>query len=126
MPILVLAVAVLHGEEYLRVDSPADGRSYTIDTDTVAVRRTLRPVAAATAASKLPAWLYPSPDARPSDVRYDPGSGITQANFLFTSPESDVIAFYTEVLRGHRLRTSTNYIPGNQGVYLSGSSDSIA
>jgi hypothetical protein len=123
---LLLAAAGAFAEEYLRVDSPSDGRSYTIDLDQTSVRRAMHPVAKSTGTSKLPAWLLPAPNAQPSDVRYDPGTGMVQAIFMLNALETDVIAFYTEALRGARLRTSSNPIPGGQGIYLSGSNDSIA
>jgi hypothetical protein len=124
--VVLLIATAAYGEEYLRVDSASDGRSYTIDTDQVSVRKAMRVVAKATAASKLPAWLYPTPDSQPSDVRYDPGTGMAQAIFILRAPETDVINFYNEALRAQRLRVATNPIPGGQGIYLSGSNSSIA
>src|SRR6476620_9851646 len=97
---LLLAAAGAFAEEYLRVDSPSDGRSYTIDLDQTSVRRAMHPVAKSTGTSKLPAWLLPAPNAQPSDVRYDPGTGMVQAIFMLNALETDVIAFYTEALRG--------------------------
>ncbi len=123
---IALGAAAAYGEEYLRVDSPSDGRSYTIDTDQTSVRRSMHVVAKSAAMSKLPAWLYPSPDAQPSDVRYDPGTGMIQAIFMLNAGESDVIEFYRLAMGSQRLRVSTNPIPGGQGVFLSGSSNSLA
>ena len=54
------------GQNYIRVDSPADALSYTIDLDAAAVQRALRPVTDAVIAAKLPNRLYPGPDFKPS------------------------------------------------------------
>jgi hypothetical protein len=54
------------GQNYILVDSPADALSYTIDLDAAAVQRALRPVTDAVIAAKLPNWLYPGPDFKPS------------------------------------------------------------
>src|SRR6185295_17866835 len=124
--VLVLAMSTAWGEEYLRVDSPSDGRSYTIDTDTTAVRRNLKPVARSTSVSKLPAWLYPGPGFEPSNVMYDPASGIAQADFRCGGSESEIIAVYSQALRAHGLRVSTVQIQGNHGTHISGSNDHVA
>ncbi len=125
--VLVLGAAAAHAEEYLRVDSPSDGRSYTIDTDQTSVRRALKPVAQSTAAGKLPAWLYPGPGFEPSGLLYDPASGIAQANFRCGGSAADVIAYYAQTLRAHGLRVSTVQIQSSRGgTHISGSNESIA
>jgi hypothetical protein len=124
--LLALVAAAAYGEEYLRVDSPGDGRSYTIDTDQTSVRRALKPVTSAGAASKLPAWLYPGPGIEPFDVHYDPGSGIAQANFRCGGTAADVAAYYSQTLRSQGLRVSTVQIQNSRGVHVSGSNDRIA
>jgi hypothetical protein len=124
--VFVLGAAGASGEEYVRIDSPSDGRTYTIDTEQTSVRRSLRPVAASTAAARLPAWLYPAAGSQPSEVRYDPGSGIAQAAFLCGGTEAQVIAFYTQSLRGQGLRVSSVQLQDNRGVHISGSNDNIA
>jgi hypothetical protein len=124
--VLVLGAATAYGEEYLRVDSPSDGRSYTIDTDQTAVRRNLKPVTKSTAASKLPSWLYPGHGFEPFDLTYDPGTGIAQANFRCGGAEADIVAFYSQTLRARGLRVSTVQIQNNRGIHISGSNDSVA
>jgi len=42
-------------ENYVRIESPADGRNYTVDLDSTAVQRALRPVTEAALAGKLQA-----------------------------------------------------------------------
>jgi hypothetical protein len=124
--VIALGPAAVYGEEYLRVDSPSDGRSYTIDTDQTSVRNAMHVVAKSAAAAKLPAWLYPGKNIQPSDVRYDPGSGKVQAILMVNANEGDVVEYYRLALGSQRLHVSTNPIPGGQGLFLSGSNDSVA
>jgi hypothetical protein len=124
--VFVLGAAVASGEEYVRVESPSDGRTYTIDTDQTSVRRSLRIIAASTVVAKLPAWLYPGADAHPSEVRYDTGSGIVEATFSCGGSQEQVVAFYTQALRGQGLRVSSVQLQENRGVHISGSNEAFA
>jgi hypothetical protein len=124
--ILALSAGTAIGEEYVRMESPADGRTYTIDTDQISVRRALRAVAASTSVSKVPAWLYPGADAKPFDAHFDTASGISQAAFHCGGTEAQVVAFYTQALRGQGLRVSTVQLQENRGTHISGTSDSLA
>jgi hypothetical protein len=54
-------------DHYLGID--AYGQRYTLDTDKTALRRALQPLPPERAAVKLPAWLFPSPGATPSEAR---------------------------------------------------------
>jgi len=124
--LFVLVASLAFGQEYVRVESPSDGRSYTIDTDQISVRRTLRPVAASTAVSRVPAWLYPGADAKPFDLHFDTASGIAQAAFHCGGTEAQVVAFYSQALRGQGLRVSTVQLQENRGIHISGTSDNLA
>ncbi|HKE23468.1 MAG TPA: hypothetical protein VKB88_13970 [Bryobacteraceae bacterium] len=77
--VLPLCVLPALAEHYIRID--ADGRSYTLDTDSAAVRRALQPASQAKAAAKLPQGLWPVPGMEPDEVRFDVSSGQVGANF---------------------------------------------
>lgn len=129
LPCLVLLILAAHpafAESFLRVDSAADHRSYTIDTDATAVERALRPVAASTYASKLPAWLYPNADAQPEHAGYDMVSGTATATFLCGGTVEQVTAYYTQEMRANGFRVSSLRLPGNRGAQLTGTGDGVS
>ena len=121
--LLVLAAAWAFGENYVRVDSAADHRSYTIDVDQTAVQRSLRLVSASVSPDWLPAWLYPTPQAQPTGAAYDIASGVASARFACGGTVDQTIAFYTQVIGGHGFRVSTQRLPGNRGAQLTGTGD---
>ncbi len=121
--LFVLAAAAAFGENYVRVDSPADQRSYTIDVDQTAVQRSLKLVSASVSADWLPAWLYPNPQAQPANASYDLASGAGSARFTCGGTADQTIAFYTQVIGGHGFRVSTQTLPENRGAQLTGLSD---
>jgi len=98
-------------EHYLRID--ADGQRYTLDTDKTAVRRAMHPVSLEKAAARLPAWLFPSPGAVPSQAHYDVADGIAAATFPCAGSEAEVAVYYTQVLRNHRYAVSS--LPAGRG-----------
>jgi len=116
--LLACCASAAFGENHIRVESPADGRNYTIDTDKTGVRRWLRPLNPA----RLPDWLYPGPDAQPADIRYEPASGIAIANFVCGGTLAQVSAFYEQALRAHGLRVTNPGSSAAGAVQLTGNS----
>jgi hypothetical protein len=109
------------GQNYIRVDSPADAFSYTIDLDAAAVQRALRPVTDAVVAAKLPNWLYPGPDFKPSKASWDPVTGVVTATFRTGGSTEQLSAFYDQALRAQGLRVTSLPHPGSPGLQITGS-----
>jgi hypothetical protein len=109
-------------ENYIRIQ--ADGRLYTLDTDSAAVRRELRIVSPAKAAAKLPAWLSPTPGAAPAEARYDPANGLASATFIGLTDVERLAAWYTQTLSVRHYRVSS-LAAGGGGQQVTGSSDAV-
>ncbi len=124
---LLLLVAVLPAgaENYVRLDSAADGKSYTVDTDQGSVQRALRPVDKSTAASHLPDWLFPGAGAEAENPGWDPMTGTASAFFRCGGTVDQVAAFYDQTFRSRGLRTSSVLVRGTDGRQLTGYNDSI-
>jgi hypothetical protein len=123
---LLAAFAALaaRAENYLKIESPSDGRTYTIDLDRIAGSKTLRLVSGANA-SKLPAWLYPAAGAQPTVAHFDVDSGIAEATFACGGSAEQIAAYYAQVMREHGMRVSTS--PGlGGGINLTGTSAPVA
>jgi len=109
-------------ENYVRIESPSDGRNYTVDLDSTAVQRALRPVADGALAAKLPRWLYPSAEFKPSNLHWDPVSGVIEGTFAIAGTVESVTALYEQLLGSHGLRLSSMPYRGNAGLQITGSS----
>jgi len=118
---LLLAIPVL-GENYVRVDSPSDGRSYTVDLDATAVQRALRPINESVLVEKLPKWLYPSADFRPTNLHWDPVSGVIGGTFALSGTVDGATELYAQSLRSHGMRVSKLPYRGREGLQITGSS----
>jgi hypothetical protein len=98
-----LAAAVsLPGQDYVRVQSQADGKTYVIDTTKVG--DDLKPVARAE--GKLSSWLFPSPGAVPAASNYNVERRIASATFHVGGTPEQVVAYYVQLLRSQRLSVS--------------------
>jgi len=109
-------------ENYVRIESPADGRNYTVDLDSTAVQRALRPVTEAALAGKLPRWLYPSTEFKPSNLHWDPVSGVIGGTFAIAGTVESVTTLYEQLLGTHGLRVSSLPYRGSPGLQITGSS----
>lgn len=108
-------------EHYIRID--ADGRSYTLDTDSAGVLRALTPVSAAKAAAKLPQWLWPVPGMQPDEVHLDMARGMVSTIFHCAAALDDLVGWYKQSMLAH------GYAPsmlgtGNGGQQITGASPS--
>ena len=86
----------LRGENLIKVE--LDGKSLVIDTDSDAVQQNLKPANPQAGATKLPAWLYPSPGQAPIRSNYDARTGITSAVFASGGTVDQVVAYYGQLL----------------------------
>ncbi|HUK17947.1 MAG TPA: hypothetical protein VLW65_16095 [Bryobacteraceae bacterium] len=117
--LLALCSWAAPAENYLRIE--ADGRVYTLDTDSSPVRRVLRPLSAAKAAAKLPAWLFPYADAVPAEAHYDVASGIARATFSCAADQAELAAWYKAAIGARGFRVST-LAAGAGGQQITGAS----
>ena len=122
--VMLLAALPALGENYLKIESPSDGRTYTIDLDRITSGKTVRLVSAPEA-SKLQPWLYPSPDAQPSNPHWDIDTGIATATFFCGGAQEEVAGYYLQQLQAQGLRvSSTRALLG--GISLTGISAQVA
>jgi hypothetical protein len=119
--ILLLLLIPGLAENYVRVESPADGRTYTVDLDDAAFQRALRPVSETSIAAMLPKWLYPGAGFKPSRPSWDPISGIVRGTFAAGGSVEQISAFYDQALRSQGLRVSTLPYKGSPGLQMTGS-----
>jgi hypothetical protein len=117
---LFVSLLAVMPENYVRVESPADGRTYTLDLDATAVQRALRPVTDAAVVPKLPKWLYPGPDFKPSRLKWDPITGIISGAFLVGGTVDQISAYYDQTLRSQGLRVSSLPYRGSAGLQMTG------
>jgi hypothetical protein len=113
-------------QNYIRVDSQIDGRSYTIDTNQSSIQHALHLVTASNPAAKMPAWLYPQAGAQAYDAKFDPISGIATGIFYCGGTVEEVAGYYMQVMRSRGMRTSQTPGIKNVGLYLSGNSEPVA
>lgn len=109
--LLMLCAWPAAAEHYIRID--ADGRSYTLDTDSTVVLKALKPVSTAKAASKLPDWLWPVPGMLPDEVHLDIASGQVSANFRCAAALNDLAGWYRQSLLAHGFAASS--LPAGAG-----------
>jgi len=112
-------------QQYVRVNSTSDGRSYTIDLAATAVQRALRPVSEITVAAKLPQWLYPAAGSKPSRPKWDPVSGVVTGSFLVAGTQEQLSSVYQNAFRGQGLKVSSIPSAGGTGVQITGYSASV-
>lgn len=122
---LTISVATAFGEHVLRIDSPSDGKVYTIDTDEAAVRRELHLLSPPGAGSKLPPWLYPSPGATPESIDYEPVSGLVRAIFSCGGTVEQVTTFHQQTLHNHGLRVSSLPAANTGSMQVTGYDESV-
>jgi hypothetical protein len=104
-PVLLIGLTVpLLAERPARIESPADGRAYTIDLDQPTIQNALRP-AEGREETLLPKWLLPQPGARVT-VSRDPATGALTGRFLTGGTVTQVSDYYEQALRTHGLRPS--------------------
>jgi len=108
-------------QNYVRVESSADGRIYTVDLNTASVQRALRPVNDAVLGKKLPKWLYPGADFKASNLHWDPVSGVINGTFAMTGTADEVTALYDQLLRSHGMRVTRLPYKAGDGLQMTGS-----
>jgi hypothetical protein len=111
-------------QNYVRLESPANGRTYTVDLDTTGVQRALHPVQESAVAARLPSWLYPGPAFKPSNLHWDPITGIVSGTFITGGTVEQLSAFYEQTFHSQGLRVSSLPYRGSAGLQLTGSSTS--
>jgi hypothetical protein len=121
-----MALLPAAAQNYIRVDSQIDGRSYTIDTNQSSIQHAMHLVTASNPAAKMPVWLYPQPGAQAYDARFDPISGIATATFYCGGTVDEVADYYLQVMRSRGMRTSQTPGMRNIGLNLSGNSQPVA
>ncbi|HET8549090.1 MAG TPA: hypothetical protein VFL57_13830 [Bryobacteraceae bacterium] len=116
--IVVLALAVCSACAEKLVSVPAGDRTLVIDLDSESVRRELRPVNQE-GQLRLPAYLYPSPQATPLRAHFDTASGISSATFAAAGTADQVFAYYRQVFQANGWTVSPPMGGGRGGSILS-------
>jgi hypothetical protein len=94
---MFLVPAALSAENYIRVES--QGRSFVVDADSSDVQKNLKPANPQAGEVKLPAWLYPFPEAAPLRANYDVRTGIATATFRSGGTPDQIAAYYDQLFR---------------------------
>jgi hypothetical protein len=108
--LLAIGVGRLQAENFTKVE--IDGHSIVLDTDSSAVQRNLKPANPEANATKLPAWLFPSPGQAPLRANFDPNTGIASAVFASTGSVDQIIAYYGQLLASKSYTTGPLPPPG--------------
>jgi hypothetical protein len=113
---LILPAAALLGQDYIRVESPADGRTYVLDTTTIG--DDLTPAEAPE--SKLSPWLFPQPGAVPTEAHYNVSRRIATATWHTGGSEELVAQYYVQTLAAQGLKVSEPLHGAQGGTQLTG------
>jgi len=112
----LLPAGFLCGQDYVRVPSQADGRTYVIDTTKVG--DDLKPVTAPE--SKLSAFLFPQPGATPTEAHYNVERRIASATFRTGGSVEQVTEYYVQTLGAQGLKVSKPLQVARGGAQLTG------
>jgi hypothetical protein len=117
---LAISAGRLQGENFTKVE--IDGKSIVLDTDSAAVQRNLKPANPQAGATRLPAWLLPSPGQAPLRSDYDADRGIASAVFASSGTVDQVVVYYGQLLAskgyttGPPLGSPTKIVSGKGAV----------